>query len=235
MRANGYRRYSERDLIRLQQILLLKSLGYRLESIRELLAGETSSGEDETAVWVASLKQQIVWIENMQRELTRKRVLLQSVIHAIGTSGKLHAAEILGLLGQLEHREVEGEVIPASFDEKGFTPEEQRILSSLPVMGSADPRVEDYIRLLGGIRTLMDNKASPGAAEAQAMAEQLYRWALSIFEGNEILLSKYWHLLAPGDSGKSPVYGHDQALMDYIGQMMDVLLSAKGDSANDQS
>jgi DNA-binding transcriptional MerR regulator len=39
---NGYRVYSEKDLLRLQQILALKFFGFELEQIRGLLAGKVN-------------------------------------------------------------------------------------------------------------------------------------------------------------------------------------------------
>ena len=42
---NGYRVYSEKDLLRLQQIIALKFFGFELSQIKALLAGSTGAIE----------------------------------------------------------------------------------------------------------------------------------------------------------------------------------------------
>lgn len=50
--SNGYRQYNEKDLVRLQKILLLKKLGFSLEEIEGMLLEKDPS-------WIDSLKEQI--------------------------------------------------------------------------------------------------------------------------------------------------------------------------------
>ena len=65
---NGYRLYSDSDLARLEQIVVLKFLGLPLKEIRELLTRESSLGD--------SLRRQ-------QTVLAEKRGQLDAAIHAI--------------------------------------------------------------------------------------------------------------------------------------------------------
>ncbi|GAA0356616.1 MerR family transcriptional regulator [Bacillus horti] len=223
MLENGYREYGERELIRLQQILLLKSLGYSLKQILNVLHDQTHSlNEAEEMVWARSLQWQISVIDQKQKELERQRVLLQSVLHAIGTSGKLEAKELILLLQELQKREVVDGVIPPYFSEKEYTSSEIETLSNLPIMGSEDPRTQEYIALLSEIRSHMN--ASPESEEVQRLAERLWEWALAMFGGNVELLEKYWSSIS---ADSSLVYGHDSELVAYIEQMMEVYLNKK--------
>lgn len=225
VKDNGYRDYSEQDLIRLQQILLLKSLGYSLTQIAKLLGVQKMTQQEEKIAWVESLELQISWVEGLQEDLERRRYMLQTAIHAIGTSGKLQAKELRELLDSLQHREIEQGVIPPYFEKNTFTSEEEHIISRLPVMGSQDPRMAIYIELLGEIRAQME--MPPDSEPIQQLAERLWHWALQIFEGNEKLLEKYWSMLSPNSSGDSPVYGHDVKLIEYVNRMMEVWLDGK--------
>lgn len=229
---NGYRDYSEQDLIRLQQILLLKSLGYSLTQIAKLLGVQTLTQQEEKTAWVRSLELQISWIEGMQRDLERRRFMLQTAIHAIGTRGNLQVKELRELLDSLQHREIEQGVIPPSYEENTFTTEEEHINSRLPVMGSQDLRMATYIELLGEIRAQME--IPPDSKPIQQLAEKLWNWALQLFEGNTELLGKYWSMLAPNSSGDSPVYGHDVELIDYVNRMMEVWLDGKEAMPNEK-
>ncbi|TVX91663.1 MerR family transcriptional regulator [Paenibacillus agilis] len=221
---NGYRIYSEQNLIRLQQILLLKSLGYTLSQVAELLSGQTLPQNGKEA-WVHSLEQQIAWVDEEQEKLQRKRYLLKSMIHAVGTSGKVNAPELQQLLKALESKEVMNANKP-QFNSDTYTPEELSILSSLPVMGSEDSRIQEYIELLEHIRLYMSEP--PESDTVQYLAKRLWNWLLLLFQGNTQLLEKYWANLAPKQEEDSPVYGHDKELVAYVNRMMDVFLKRMG-------
>lgn len=62
---NGYRYYDNQALIRLQKILLLKSIGYTLEQIKELLQNQNPAEESDN--WIASLHEQIELIERKKK------------------------------------------------------------------------------------------------------------------------------------------------------------------------
>lgn len=62
---NGYRFYDNQAVIRLQKILLLKSIGYTLEQIKELLQNQNPA--DEHDHWIASLHEQIELIERKKK------------------------------------------------------------------------------------------------------------------------------------------------------------------------
>jgi len=66
--ASGYRLYGERDLVRLEQIVVLKFIGLPLKQIRALLKGESAIRET---------------LRRQQRVLAEKRKLLDAAIAAI--------------------------------------------------------------------------------------------------------------------------------------------------------
>jgi len=75
--ANGYRRYDEDALVRLQRILLLRDLGLGLTQIGEILARDVTE-ED-------ALRTHLSWLEQEQERTSRQ---IASVRRTIGSRGR---------------------------------------------------------------------------------------------------------------------------------------------------
>lgn len=218
VKNNLYRYYDEGALMKLQKILLLKSLGFTLEQMKEVFV-KSGQAHKENESWIQSLEEQMEWIEREKNELVRKQLLLQTTIHAIRMSGKIEVREINGLIQALQGRELDNGAVRPVFSREDFTQEEIEVLSGLPVLGSFDPRAKRYVELIGAIRSNMH--LSPVSPEAQRLAEQLYHLALEFFQGNAALLDKYWSRIVPEAGETSPVYGHDRELVAYIEEMIE--------------
>ena len=91
----GYRRYSERDLERLQQLLFYRELGFPLDQIAALLEGETDPA--------AHLRTQ-------RRLLTERITRLQAMVSAIDRT--MEASEMGFTLKPEERFEVFGDFVP---------------------------------------------------------------------------------------------------------------------------
>jgi len=214
---NQYRYYDDGALMKLQKILLLKSLGYTLEQIKEVFH-RTGQAKKENESWIQSLQEQIEWVDREKELLDWKRYMLQASIHAIQISGKIEAAEINKLIQELQARELKDGVVQPIFSDAIYSERELEILAELPVMGSQDPKMEPYVQLMGAIRQNMHE--APDSPTAQRLAESLYEMALDYFQGDTRLIDKYWEELIPGDGDPAVVYGHDRDLMIYVGEMI---------------
>jgi DNA-binding transcriptional MerR regulator len=94
---NGYRRYDEEALVRLQRILLLRELGLGLPQITEVLARETSP--------VDALETHLAWLEKERGRLERQ---IRSVTATIGTlkeGGEIMAEDMFDGFDHTQHRE----------------------------------------------------------------------------------------------------------------------------------
>ena len=228
---NGYRYYDEQAVLHLQKILLLKSIGYTLEQIKTLFDHPSHPKENES--WVASLTEQIELIEQKKEELNRKQYYLRSTLHTIQLKGTSGVEQLLQVIEGLNDRPLAGEVIPAQFDEElSLTSREIGILNRLPVLGSNDKRVEELIAMFQQVSELMPT--SPHAPEAQAVAGRLYAKALSLFDGDEQLLDRYWRLLHETESEEPVVMGMDGDFMAYIDEMMQYYLAQREDEPHEQ-
>ncbi|GGH51871.1 hypothetical protein GCM10008014_17990 [Paenibacillus silvae] len=227
---NKYRYYDEHAILRLQKILLLKSIGFTLEQIKELLQSKNNMKENED--WVASLNEQIELIERKKQELSRKQYYLRSTIHSIQLKGTNDLEDLLQVISKMEDRPLQEGIIQSEFsDDLQLTSREKDILQRLPVLGSNDPRTEELITIFQHIRGLMSS--SPYSPEAQMVAGHLYEKALVLFDHDESLLDKYWELILPKEDGVEPVVmGMDKEFMSYVNEMIDYFLKQREDNGH---
>ncbi|MDO3410557.1 MerR family transcriptional regulator [Saccharibacillus sp. CPCC 101409] len=221
---NGYRYYDDDSVLRLQKILLLKSIGYTLEQIKQLLQDRQSAQEKEN--WAASFDEQIEFIERKKAELDRKQYYLRAAAHVIRLSGTRDAEDLLQVIEALEDRPLVDGVVPAEFgDDLPFTSEEKNILNRLPVLGSEDKRMEEMFSIFHRIKAIMP--ASPHSPEAQAAAGRLYELTLDLFEGDEELAQKYGDLIKPAPGEKPVVMGMDSEFVAYLDEMIEFFLKER--------
>jgi DNA-binding transcriptional MerR regulator len=213
----NYRYYDQNTLRRLQEIQLLKSLGFTLKQIKQKI--DVPIGGTDEEKWVRSLQKQIQLIQKEKENLERKQYYLQSTVHAIQITGQIQAGEIFALIQSLENRKMENGIIPATFPDELFPDEEHQILKRLPVLGSDDPRLKEMIELVKQIRQNMDKPATD--AVIQKFADSIHVQMVSVFQGNTELMEKYWKLISPKENQDPIVYGLDHELVSYIDQMME--------------
>lgn len=221
---NGYRYYDEHAILRLQKVLLLKSIGYTLEQIKELLQNQRHMGENDN--WIASLHEQIELIEQKKQELSRKQYYLRSTIQSLQLKGMNDLEELLQIISNMQDRPLsEGIIRPEFSDDLQLTSREIDILNRLPVLGSSDPRVEKLLTMFQRIRSMMSS--SPYSPEAQNLAAELYEMVLELFERDEKLLDKYWELMKPKDPAEPVVMGMDHEFMSYVDEMIGFFLKQR--------
>ncbi|RAL26411.1 MerR family transcriptional regulator [Thermoflavimicrobium daqui] len=211
----NYRYYDQNALLQLQEILLLKSIGFKLNQIKQIMNQSTDTNHEEK--WMQSLNEQINWIQKEKARLERKQYYLRATLHSIKIKGKIHAKEIFDLIQLLEDREMENGVIPAVFKDGYFTNQEKETLEQLPVLGSNNPYVAQFVELLRNIRRNMHEP--PNSSVIQTYAKQLHELSLRFFGDNPALADKYWERIKPREGQPPIVYGMDQDLMDYIDKM----------------
>ncbi|WP_304585145.1 MerR family transcriptional regulator [Dubosiella newyorkensis] len=78
--SNGYRQYNEKDLVRLQKILLLKKLGFSLEEIEGMLLEKDPS-------WIDSLKEQIGLVDQKIQYFQLLKETIRKTIEIVDRNG----------------------------------------------------------------------------------------------------------------------------------------------------
>lgn len=164
----GYRLYGEADIIRLQQIVSLRQLGFSLEQIRECLEQDQFSPQHVVQLHLSQLKEQMALQQQLCVRLEAIATRLQST-ETISTQEFIQLIEITTMIG------------------KYYTPEQQEYLKS-----RAEQIGEERIRqveaewqnLIEQVRTEMEKGTDPGSESVQSLARR-WRSLIQEFTGGD--------------------------------------------------
>jgi DNA-binding transcriptional MerR regulator len=157
----GHRLYSAGDVLRLQQVRSLRSLGFGLEEIRALLESPGLSPQRTIELHVAGLKEQI---RARQRFLRR----LEAVAERLGSAEEASAEELVDTA--MEVIEMSERV------EKYYTPDQLEYLAGRRrELGEKRIRAaeEEWPKLIEAVRTEMEAGTDPHSDRVQRLAR---RW-----------------------------------------------------------
>ncbi|WP_336765554.1 MerR family transcriptional regulator [Paenibacillus sp. USHLN196] len=208
---NQYRLYGEKDIMRLQQITILKKMHFKLNEIGEFLDQDAahSAPESTLTLWNHTLEQQMAVVKEQQERLSKVEHLLFSTIYAIRASGRINLDEMMGFIRELDQP-------PGRSRRDVFTPEE---IESLPLNNQNNSLSLEWADILKEIHTC---KMEPADSEAsRLLAIRIYDYAERAFQGNAELAEKYWDYIAPADDQPARVYGMTTETMHYIETILD--------------
>ncbi|HSK99547.1 MAG TPA: MerR family transcriptional regulator [Rubrobacteraceae bacterium] len=157
----GHRLYSADDVLRLQQIRSLRSLGFGLEEIRALLEGPALSPKKVIEMHVSGLEEQI---RARQRFLRR----LRAVAERLGSAEEVSAGELVGTA--MEVIEMSEKI------ERYYTPEQLEYLAARRrALGEERIRAveEEWPQLMDAVRAEMEAGTDPRHERMQRLAR---RW-----------------------------------------------------------
>lgn len=208
---NQYRLYGEKDILRLQQITILKKMHFKLNEIGEFLNQDAARSEPESTLtlWNNTLEQQLAVVKEQQERLSKVEHLLFSTIYAIRASGTISLDEMLGFIRELDQP-------PGKFRQDVFTPEE---MESLPLNNQNNSISMEWADILKDVHTC---KMEPPDSEAsRLLAIRISDYAERAFQGNAELAEKYWDYITPEDDQSARVYGMTTDTMRYIEMILD--------------
>ena len=96
--ANGYRRYTDRDVEVLRQIKLFRKLDMPVDEIRRVFAGELTAA--------AALERQQITLTHRNKEVEQRRAMCEQLIRSIPESGMLDALAALECMDNMEKQGV---------------------------------------------------------------------------------------------------------------------------------
>jgi DNA-binding transcriptional MerR regulator len=109
-KANGYRVYMETDLLKLQQIVTLKFMGFSLGQIRTLLNSKGYEAVKALRVQAGAVKDEIARLREASRAL-------EQVLNLLETKGRIHQKKLIKILEVMQM----GEDVKKTWHEKFFT------------------------------------------------------------------------------------------------------------------
>jgi MerR family transcriptional regulator, thiopeptide resistance regulator len=152
-----YRLYSEGDLARLQQILSLRQLGFRLEEIRQCLASPDFSPLRVVEMHLARLREQIGAQQRLQARLEALAEQMRSA-ETVSADEFIQTVEMMTMF------------------EKYYTPEQlQELEERRLAVGEERMRQsqQDWAELMAEVRTEMERGTDPKDERVRKLAE---RW-----------------------------------------------------------
>jgi len=137
----GYRYYTKDDLVKLQQIIVLKKLGFKLCQIKEMTQG-TADKAEKAQRWMEIFDMEIEKIREEKRRLELLERSLHVIRHSLELTGDVSSDEILAIIQSIQLNDAD------SFLSRHFTEEEQEILlRQLPDLTARDEKTEKWIKL----------------------------------------------------------------------------------------
>ncbi|MGN4425503.1 MerR family transcriptional regulator [Bacillus cereus group sp. MYBK30-1] len=202
----GHRLYSERDVIRLQQILFLKEMGFSLKEITNMLI----TGELNLKV---SLEKQLKFVQEEQKKFNRMERILQAVVHSVNVEGELDWKVMFELI----HLSRQSPRVREIFQNEMFSRDEQKLLRNLPNMSEKDPNVLEWVDLLKQLRTFMKEGKEASCGEVQGATKKLMQKCLEMANGDEAFLDKLWEVRkSKEDAQKMSMYPIEEELLVYM-------------------
>ncbi|HHT7189956.1 TPA: MerR family transcriptional regulator [Bacillus cereus] len=202
----GHRLYSEADIIRLQQILFLKEMGFSLKETANMLVKSELDLKK-------SIENQLRFVQEEQKKFNRMERILQAVVYSVDVEGELDWKVMFELI-QLSKQSPR---IQEIFQNEVFSKEEQDLLHNLPNMSEEDPNVLEWVNLLKQLRNLMKEGKEVGSVEVQEVTKNLMRKCLEMANGDEAFLDKLWEVRkSKEDSQKMSMYPIEEELLKYM-------------------
>ncbi|WP_416150670.1 MerR family transcriptional regulator [Salipaludibacillus sp. HK11] len=183
----GHRLYSENDVMRLQQVLALKYMGFSLEKIKGILKENTSTWQQSVDQQLEMIKQKIIQLEALEQALN-------GVKYSIEFEGDVNWNIIFKIIRLFQ----ENPAKPFEMLEESFSKEElNRIIG---IKGEQMEEVNhQWIKLIHEIRENIDQE--PASPVAQQLARQWMNLVHTMFGEDEAFLDKMWSVIKEKQDG----------------------------------
>ncbi|MEW9502956.1 MerR family transcriptional regulator [Jeotgalibacillus marinus] len=199
---NGKRFYSEDDILRLEKILLLKSLSLSLEDSKKILS------EKSTHAIVTAHK---AVLEQQRAEIEQSILQTTSLIHTIELEGTIDWKALLTLVvNQEKERDWQSY----------FSEEEHQILAEqLPKLENDDLTTKKWMNLLKRIELCVQTGETPQSEIAQLIVDDIEILSHETFNGDEELMEKFWEVRKSKEKSEElGLYPIDERILIFLDQ-----------------
>ena len=209
---NGYRYYTKNDMVKLQQIIVLKKLGFTLSKIKEMMKANLHGTKVEK--WKQVFEMEIEKIQEEKKRLDEMEKSLHAVLHSLELTGDVSADYIIDIIHSVQGDHVD------SFLHRNFTEEEQtELLEKMPNLTTHNEITNKWMNLL---KKVHQTKGEPIDSEAsQALAAEMMQFIREDLQMDDALIDKYWEKIKPENGKAEKVLGLDKETMAYIEQILD--------------
>lgn len=208
----GHRLYNEGDVLRLQQILALKYMGFSLEQIKRNL-------NESVATWEQSLEQQLSMIREQQKELQELEQALSGVLYSIQLEEEIKWPLIFDIIRLFQR---DKDVVNHLY-EKYFNEEEQKKIMSLQTERNKDD-VQEWARIIHDVRAVLNE--NPESEKVQQLAEQWMKKVHDMFDDDHVLKGKMWDVIKD-HSGSVAFYPMDEEIVQFMERAIHIMYERK--------
>ncbi|MGG3520794.1 MerR family transcriptional regulator [Bacillus pseudomycoides] len=202
----GHRLYSEGDVIRLQQILFLKEMGFSLKEIMNILMTDEFSLRE-------SLEKQLEFVQEEQKKFNRMERILQAVVYSAELEGDLDWK----IMFELIRLSRQSPRIREIFQKQVFSEGEQKLLRNLPNMSEEDENAREWVDVLKQLRSFMKEGKDASHDAVQETIKKLMAKCLEMANEDEAFLDKLWEVRkSKEDSQKMNMYPIEEELLVYM-------------------
>ncbi|MEI3612445.1 MerR family transcriptional regulator [Pseudogracilibacillus sp. SO30301A] len=208
----GHRLYGEKELKKLQEIQFLKTLGFNLKEISDMLS-------DEDWDWAQGLESQLNYIMKEKEKILEIESTLKGLKNGLTIDGKIDLVYLNKLI-QLYKQDTEKRKL---YREQYFHAQESELLDLLPNMNRNDPDTLEWIALIGQLKQHRDKGSD--APEIQRIIRRIHEKTIETFGDNENFFDKVWEVRkSPEKSQKVGFYPIEQDLIDFFERAWDIFM-----------
>lgn len=198
-RDGGHRYYNEGMLAKLHNIMMLKEMGFELETIHGILDDQVKSSKE-----LLSIRLEIIKEEQAQLKSMEKRI--HEIIQLMELGGTNDWQAIFNTISKQYNRPENMNTIRSRY----FTAEELEAVNNLPKVGG-NKETKKWINLLNEVRENMDK--APSSPIAQTLAEKWMDLTREMYKGDLELAHKAWNINKKNDIG---FYDFDSEIVAYM-------------------
>lgn len=207
----GHRLYGETELKKLQQILFLKTLGFQLKEIKDILS------DDGNWNWAKGLENQLKYIQQEKERMIKIEQTLKGLMNSLTIDGSIDLLYINQLI-QLYQQNAEKREI---YRHRYFDSQERELLHLLPNMNRDDPDSIEWISLIAQLKKHMGQGIK--APEVQRVVKRIDEKSIETFGYNDAFFEKFWAIRkSPEKSKEIGLYPIEQELLDFFEQAWEV-------------
>ena len=175
--AGGKRYYSKEDILKLQKIILLKSLNLSLEDSRSILLEQSMSA--------ILLAHKSLLSEEMEH-LTNSLKHTQSLLNLLELKATLHWEDLISLVANAEKDK--------DWNQYFSVEQQSNLKSQLPKLESGDTTTKKWINIIKRIELCLENGISPTSLEGQLILEDVDILSAETFGNDPELVDAFWEV-----------------------------------------
>jgi MerR family transcriptional regulator, thiopeptide resistance regulator len=200
----GYRLYSNADILRLQQIIALRQVGFSLEEIRDCLAEGQHSFAEIMQLHINRIRQQV----ELSQKLLERLEAIQTTLTARENVAVEEVLQIIQVMNMLE---------------KYYSPEQLETLQQRQeLLGEARMQQSqaDWQALIAQIQAEMAKGTDPASAAVQALVHRRQTLIDEFTGGDPAIAAALNQMYAQEGAAVVTLNAEDAALADYMGRAL---------------